>query len=507
VGGRAGRGGNGAANTAVNTENRVRGDATGSGVFGAGTGVKPSLKGRAASAGFAEILDDGSGEVKNDEDEAAASTEKGKGKEKDKAASKKAITQDVAAQGTADVSVPVKVVEAVISDDDEPEEPRRDIERIWLSSDDEVQGVGEDEADEDEDVVDRKGKQRADTRGPRVTGGGGGLRPVRAPRTVVEEEEEVTAKARRQSKAQKRPTAGPETIDVDEMEPDEVDFVRETLSSPDLRKKNLKKPAGKSKDVKFATEAAEDRAERIRLTEDVNKLRQIFAPFDSTNTEGKHGKAKASATGEEQDRLFLLQFPPITPFLTDPNAPLPIDDDEDDVVEVKHEGPAASTSASTAKNPSSKAATGPGPSIKKDPDGPYLKSHSQTLNTEGLLTAASRQRLPAGIVGKLNVHASGKVTLDWGGTDMEVRMGTEVGFLQDAVFITPPKLEEKDGEGREEDRGEADGGEDMDVDMDGGADGENEEAENDGKVRGTVYALGQIEGKMVVVPDWGRLYD
>ena len=73
-------------------------------------------------------------------------------------------------------------------------------------------------------------------------------------------------------------------------------------------------------------------------------------------------------------------------------------------------------------------------------------------------------KLPAGVVGKMNVHKSGKISLDWGGASMDVRYGTEVDFLQDLVLVDG-------GEGR------------------------------------NCWALGQVENKMVVIPDWQKLYD
>ena len=350
----------------------------------------------------------------------------------------------------------------MISDDDEPDEERRDIERIWLSSDEEEDEQQEDE-DED-DVVDQKGKHRSIQR--LRLGGGSGLRPVRAPRTVqpVDDEDKISLKTKERGKQPQKSKAH-ETVEVDDMDVDDVEFIKEVPSSPELRKKHLshKKTAGKARDLRFATETVEERAERLRANEDITKLRQIFAP---TQSDSKSGKRKLS--DGQQDRLFLLQFPPITPFLVDPDAPSPPADD-DEVVEVKQEGTAAQqTSASTSK-----------PTVKKDPDAPP-KTVSQ--HADGILTASSQQRLPAGLVGKLNVHASGKITLDWGGTDMEVRLGTEVGFLQDAVLVEPPSVAGDD-------------------EMDG------VEGEEANKGRGTAYALGQVEGKMVVVPDFGKLYD
>ena len=457
-----------AADKGNDTDSRLRGEVRSGGVFGAGSGQKQkSRQGKASSAGLAQLFDSdgrlieapdveaeveyGLAELAKAEANAVSVTTsksaKGKGR---------AITENIGAQGSADATVPVKSVpkpETVISDDDEPDEERRDIERIWLSSDEEEDEQHDDEAEDD--IIDRKGKQKVIQR-PKL-GGTGGLRPVRAPRTVQPTNTDDEDSARAKKQLSKSKTQDP--IDVDEMDIDEVEFLREVPSSPDTRKKALnKKPSGKGKDVKFATETVEERAERLRVSADITKLRQIFSPGEAN----KHGKRKMSS--EPTERLFLLQFPPITPFLVDPNAPVPVAEDEQETTEV---------STSTR--------------LKKEPDFP---SNSKPIQTHpDTLTSASKSALPSGPIGKLNVHASGKITLDWGGTDMEVKLGTDVGFLQDAVVVDPAGCPEAEGlrKGEQEEEHEVD----------------NVEREK----RGTVYALGQVIGKMVVVPDWGRLYD
>ena len=449
-------------------------DFTTGGIFGAGTREKHKRgQGRANSAGVAELLDaDGNIIERTEEPAAEPTTDKPKPKKTAKGKEEALVTEDISAEGAADVSVPLKTVpgiQTVISDDDEPDEERRDIERIWVSSDEEPDEVQVHEDEDEEDVIDRKGKQKVIQR-PRI-GGAGGLRPVRAPRTLQPTVEDDDGPTRIKGKGKTQKTKTHETIDVDEMDVDDLEFVKEVPSSPELRKKNLKRPAGKSKDPKLATETVEERAERLRVHDDITKLRHIFLP-DGSATDSKQGKKKA----DDQGTLFLMQFPPITPFLLDPSAPPPAADDE--VVEVKQEtsSAAAQSSTSTAKPP-----------VKKDPDAVHPKSGANQ-GSDSILTALSTQRLPSGLVGKLNVHQSGKITLDWGGCDMEVRLGTEVGFLQDAVVIQPPGASAKHDAGGDEMQGVEQG--------EGAADG-----------KGTVYALGQVEGKLVVVPDWGKLYD
>ncbi len=88
---------------------------------------------------------------------------------------------------------------------------------------------------------------------------------------------------------------------------------------------------------------------------------------------------------------------------------------------------------------------------------------------------------------------------------MEVRLGTDVGFLQDAVLVKGAGVRDPEARDLIIEAQQAD------VDHEGAADGDIDPvdggSEADDKGRGKVYAFGQIKGKMVVVPDWGRLYD
>jgi DNA-directed RNA polymerase III subunit RPC4 len=74
-----------------------------------------------------------------------------------------------------------------------------------------------------------------------------------------------------------------------------------------------------------------------------------------------------------------------------------------------------------------------------------------------------------GRVGKMRIHKSGRATLDWGGTPMEIGMGTEASFLQDVIIANFNRNEE-------------------------------------GKVEnGTAMGMGQVKGKFIVTPDWNEI--
>lgn len=103
------------------------------------------------------------------------------------------------------------------------------------------------------------------------------------------------------------------------------------------------------------------------------------------------------------------------------------------------------------------------------------------------LSAKAQQALlesfpPSGIAGKLRVHKSGRITILWGSgnegdgsIEFDVSRGSTMGFLQEAVIV---KQNSPWGE--------------QDVD-------------EKGKQKGAAFSLGQVKGKFVVSPDFGKL--
>ncbi|RMZ77427.1 hypothetical protein DV738_g4415, partial [Chaetothyriales sp. CBS 135597] len=306
-------------------------------------------------------------------------------------------------------SGPGKVLEDGIEIDDDPEEVRRDIETIWISNDE--------AEDEDGDSAAEKAKLMA-----KMAQQDTGLRPLRAPSSAQTAKQEADRRAKPGSslKAPKPPVT--EQAEVDDREADELEFIKEQPSSPESRRKTIKKPITKTREVKLAHETSEERIERLRMANDVDLLRNTFAlppPLPPADTDGDALLPQDLHDG----KLFLLQFPPLTPMLVYPTGG--DEDDADGVADVK---------------------------IKQEGGG-------DTPGHNSVLTACSPlDQLPSGLVGKLNVHASGRITLDWGGTDMEVQLGTDE---------KPPQEQQLS----------------------------------------KAYALGQLDARMVVLPDWSKLYD
>jgi DNA-directed RNA polymerase III subunit RPC4 len=402
----------------MNAADRVRSEGSG-GVFGAAVAGGGAGRGRGGGEGFSEVVADLTG---LDERKDSVLGGIGGGREEEKK-----MTGGMKAMGPGAIGKNGQPL--YVDSDEEDEGATRDIERIWISSDSE---------EDEQGPIGKKGKQRAKQQVKR----GMGLRPLRAPRQMRDKEGAGSTRTEK------------EAGEGDEMDIDEL-FVTDGPLSPEL-KKSTKKRATKLKESKAPTETVEERAERSRNNEDMRKLREEFvgvlppkrtsaaAPFsDAMNLENASDDIR-------EGKLYLFQFPPLTPYLVDSEGHFDVNEALEDPQAVPPDAP----SKIKAKDPGSE--------VKKEDDGEESKANIKT-EIPGVLTARS-MRLPSGLVGKLNVHKSGKVSLDWGGADLEVRYGNEVDFLQDAVLV-------------------------------GGDEGQSS------------WALGQVQKKLVVIPDWQKLYD
>lgn len=155
------------------------------------------------------------------------------------------------------------------------------------------------------------------------------------------------------------------------------------------------------------------------------------------------------------DRVYLFQFPPILPSL----AP-----------------------ATVKPEPSSPTLSKKTPATAIDVDAAAATTTAKPRSKQVPESAGQMHSpFPAGLVGKLRVHASGRTTLDWGGTSLQVGMGTDVQFLQDAVVA------------KFNDKSEVEGAK------------AKEEEQDEGAYGGEVMGLGQVRGKFVVTPDWEEI--
>lgn len=425
--GRGGYRGRGVASTQRNSGERVRPEDTGA-VFGtAVSGTSASQRARASgvvAVGVDELISEGRPEGDRDGDAAKVDI-----------ATSTGPTGSKAKKSRPEPKAPEEIVE-VDSDEGMDMIATEDIERIWISSDEDEKGGYE----EDEKPIQSKGKQRAQRTKPTP-----GLRPVRAPRQPRPEEVEGRTTNRK--------------IDGQEMDLDER-FSTETPTSPELMRRLGRKGAKRKDSKSIPMETVEEREERLRYAADVKKMKEIFVP-DAGDFQSK--SATMSADSMETDettgrllegKLYLFQFPPLTPFLVDESSSYEVVEYLEDRDQKPPEQPVKKEREREKGDRRNE--------IKVEENGDE-SSVSVRTKVPGALTMKS-MGLPSGYVGKLKVHQSGKISLDWGGIDVEVRYGTQVDFLQDVVLL-------------------------------------------DGRKKDTSWAFGQVQEKMVVIPDWQKLYD
>lgn len=415
----------------------------------------------------------------------------------------------------------------IISDDEADGDRQRLDTIINLSSD-------QDDFDDDSEIQDdtddekprdsrRKGKQNE---GIKADKSKLELRPVMS-RTNPDPEAKKKAKAEKKSRdgAIKKVESVVQDLDADVTAGDAMDIdepvpVKEQPSSPEMKRRGLKKPGGRAREAKFANETIEERAERLRMMHDAQRLRRVFKQVRVKSEEPAVGVAAAvredskqtdqsddagiDDTRDPKGELFLFQLPPLTPFLVDSAS-------VDEEPEVKKEpGTDGVATATTATNPT----TG-GDETKKANTDDGVSPTKPELQIEGTLTATEPTRLPAGLVGKLRLHKSGKVSLDWGGADMEVRYGSTVDFLQDVVMVETRRKNNNTNSSSSSGVGHVDG--EADGNSSGGAaagDGpaagntlDEVKQETDDGLDGTAYTLGHVRQKMVCIPDWAKLFD
>lgn len=230
-------------------------------------------------------------------------------------------------------------------------------------------------------------------------------------------------------------------------------------------------------DPKSLLRTAEDLEEFERHENDLDEIKKLFTadeekekaqeprpgPQPSTEEGEEAGEQEKSEEEEEaKDKLaghmFLVQFPPMTPNLLVPTT----------------EGKATDSAPAGAGQEDTQADGGNPPQtevtkLENGEDGQEEETAPQ--EPPKLVTATDRQ-LQAGRVGKMNVHASGRVTLDWGGISFELDRSTEVDFLQEALIMSNSLNAEVEETPEEENR---------------------------------VWSMGQLSGKFTVTPDWSKI--
>lgn len=387
------------------------------------------------------------------------------------------------------------------SDEESDADPRIDIDKINL-----VSLLSEDE--DDEDPITHRG--RASMGGSNRSAWG--LRPVRLDREehvdrAVRVNTEMSSHAKNdqarneQDKPDESETFATSTeVAVDQIRDEskgkgkEVEFVHDRRLQPgvnngnagtDLRVKiepddrdasavALEALGGKNKakkgrsisskhPLKGTLQTQEDHQEWDRHQRDIvllgNELATMGPALEESEGEGFVDEPQDPRHG----KLYLFQFPPVTPHLVRPDQAGPLPALEEPAVTVVPEN--HSSRPSQTKTPAQQSGKGKDePGIKKESD----ETANATKDVQAPYLTAVDSQLPGGCAGKLKVHESGRVILDWGGTSLELSRGSDVGFLQDAVVINSLASQEQAKQ---------------------------------------AWALSQIKGKFVVTPDWEKILD
>ncbi|RWA07090.1 hypothetical protein EKO27_g8013 [Xylaria grammica] len=219
--------------------------------------------------------------------------------------------------------------------------------------------------------------------------------PARDPRDIgIDSDNEVWhAAPKNQVQVKAEPGMEEDNADVDMAD---IPEAPKAPPSPEVRKKpiigedGLVSDAVAEKMKRKEKKIAED-PEFMYSTMDLEALLRTLS--FTAPAEGEEGQAK-------DDQLFIFQLPPILPPLAKRRGSL------DGQLE-------------TADLASSDAV----PKVKLEDGVEGTRNRSIGLPPEG------------GFIGRLNVRKSGKVELDWGGTTLNVGMGTETDFLTTATII------------------------------------------------------------------------
>ncbi|KAI9667529.1 MAG: hypothetical protein M1821_000345 [Bathelium mastoideum] len=229
-----------------------------------------------------------------------------------------------------------------------------------------------------------------------------------------------------------------EAVDLTSVPPPTVSeqIPKDLPSSPERKKKDGKdatKPRISKSKSSFHTIQDEEEYEREQQDRQtlMQELGQRSILGEATSPEIRDG------------RVYVFQFPPVIPDLIRSD------------LEVKQE-------QSSAEQHGSKDHSAAGSRTDKKP----VKSEDADAS-DARRQSSSQPALSAGIAGKLRVHESGRTTLNWGGTSMELSMGSRLTYLQEVLVIK----------------------------------GLDEEGTSDKEA----FGLGSVRGKFIVTPDWEEI--
>lgn len=244
--------------------------------------------------------------------------------------------------------------------------------------------------------------------------------------------------------------------------------------------------------------------EREEYEREQQALRSIVREFGQVDIDdesdaqgamsGEEGAAhKPRKAGKLDNATYLFQFPPILPDLYHPARNVKPDPEaEEQAANALQDGDTQMKDDVTE-----------GKAIK-DEKPIKIEDDEATRPPQPSAGKSRKAWLEPGKVGKLRVHASGKMTLDWGGTSLAAGAGIDAHFLQTVMLM---QLDQDEN---------IHGGQSGNKPEDGGA---GQAANEDGKPRkssvaqsskkkewnGDVTSFGQVRGKILVTPDWQEI--
>jgi hypothetical protein len=496
-------------------------------VFGSsGAGTGPRTKNNAAVAGTEELVQKAANEggARNEESEKRKGPDDLGSEEKPAPATHKTAARR--AKSTAKKDGIVYVSDNEVEGMEGKPIDIEDIDRISISSKDDSDADKNDRNDDDDTAVVTSGRSRW-RRANRKATPSRGLRPVRAARDPFSRGEEdqdqpgMKVKVKRKAKgvAKSQAELGGDPMDLDEIV-DEDDEAAIAVAPKDsmLEEKGTgvrRKTTGK--DSHTLHETIEERSERLRYATESRDLRDELL-------------SHSRQTDPSDCPLYLFQFPPLIPMLVRSS-------DHNQVTTVKTESPTLPVRPEDDEAVASAAAAS-GATAPPSDEPPKLLTAANMRSGSGSGSRPtsmdnpnpSQALLPPGRAGTMHVHRSGKVTLEWGcssssltttttifsppqsttTTNMQLHMGSDLDFLQDVVYLTTTTTTTSgstskntlETQQQQQQQQQPQGGKEEEE----GGGGEEEEEEGERETR-KAYALGQVSGKIVVVPDWVRLFE
>ncbi len=250
-----------------------------------------------------------------------------------------------------------------------------------------------------------------------------------------------------------------------------------------FQKENKRSPRTKSRLFKPILQTEEDQQEWVRYEEDLRILGDELGsmktdvpqthPLDWDGGLNIDEEPPEDAKDRREGLVYLFQLPPIMPRLlsaAEKEAP------KSKAKEIVEEQGSQDTKPRDPKP----VVTDPRPKQPETEETPPPEMHNPNV------FMAEDPARPKGRVGKLRVHDTGRVTVTWGGASLELNRGGGSGLLQEVVMTDYERSVVKIAEGGKEKEGK-------------------ERWERRISLGEKMWAVGQLGGGFVMVPDWENM--